>query len=180
VTEQEIRALLPPNATAWEKNLARIMSTFTSTDIPIRSLWDPDTCPVNLLPYLAWAFSVDRWDSSWTEAQKRQAIKDAYYLHSLKGTVAAVKRAVSQYGATADITEWWEEDGVPGTFRLEIGIPDTGIDHDTISAIKRMVNLSRPVSRHISDMTFIEEATVTTWCGPAVISGSTITIEAGE
>ncbi|PAW91693.1 phage tail protein I, partial [Klebsiella pneumoniae] len=24
------------------------------------------------MPYLAWAFSVDRWDEGWTESVKRQ------------------------------------------------------------------------------------------------------------
>ncbi|KAA5952059.1 MULTISPECIES: phage tail protein I [unclassified Pantoea] len=180
MTEQEIRQLLPPNATRWEKNLALIMSLFYDAPVPLRDLWNPDRCPVALLPYLAWAFSVDRWDSDWTEAQKRAAIKNAFYLHQHKGTVAAVKRAVTQYGASAEIIEWWQEDGIPGTFRLNISIPDTGLDDKTISGIKRMVYLSKPLSRHITDMVFIEEATVTTWCAAALIGGSVITIEAGE
>ncbi|WP_218789976.1 phage tail protein I, partial [Klebsiella pneumoniae] len=27
-----------------------------------RDLWNPWKCPVKFLPYLAWAFSVDRWE----------------------------------------------------------------------------------------------------------------------
>ncbi|GAA3911811.1 phage tail protein I [Gibbsiella dentisursi] len=171
--------LLPPSATPLEVAIATACADAIALEVPLRSLWNPDTCPAALLPYLAWAFSVDRWDASWTEAQKRGAIKDAFYLHKQKGTVSAVKRAVAQYGATATITEWWQEDGTPGTFRLDIGIPDTGMNGATISAIKRMVNLSKPVSRQISNMTFTEQATVTTWCAAALISGSIITIEAG-
>ncbi|GHK16942.1 hypothetical protein ECZU03_07310 [Escherichia coli] len=30
--------------------------------VPLRTLWNWRTCPVKLLPYLAWALSVDRWD----------------------------------------------------------------------------------------------------------------------
>jgi len=172
--------LLPPSATALEIAIATACADSTSIDVPLRSLWDPASCPVALLPYLAWAFSVDRWDSDWTEAQKRAAVKDAFYLHQHKGTVAAVKRAVTQYGVSAEIIEWWQEDGVPGTFRINISIPDTGLDDKTISGIKRMVYLSKPLSRHITNMVFIEEATVTTWCAAALIGGSVITIEAGE
>lgn len=172
--------LLPPSATALEIAIATACADSTSIDVPLRSLWDPASCPVALLPYLAWSFSVDRWDSNWTEAQKRRAITDAFFLHQQKGTVAAVKRAVTQYGASAEIIEWWQEDGVPGTFRINISIPDTGLDDKTISAIKRMVLLSKPLSRHISSMAFTEQATVTAWCGAALTAGSTITIEAGE
>lgn len=180
MTETEIRALLPPNATDWEKNLAQTISAFSNVVIPLRDLWNPDTCPGALLPYLAWAYSVDRWDSDWIEPQKRAAIKESFYLHQHKGTVAAVKQAVTQYGARAEIIEWWQENGIPGTFRINISIPDTGLDDKTISGIKRMVYLSKPLSRHITNMAFVEEATVTTWCGAALIGGGVMTIQAGE
>lgn len=39
------------------------------TPVSIRELWNPDTCPANLLPWLAWSFSVDRWMIS---GRKRQ------------------------------------------------------------------------------------------------------------
>ncbi|MGP3146893.1 phage tail protein I [Serratia bockelmannii] len=178
MNKKDISALLPPNATTWEKNLAVMLALFTLTDIPLRRLWNPDTCPVALLPWLAWTFSVDRWDEDWGEAQKRQAIKDSWYIHSLKGTLAAVERAVSQYGATATVIEWFEENAPPGTFRMEIGIPDTGLSDRVISAIKRMVNISKPVSRHVREMRFIEESTVTAWCGAEFLCASIITIDA--
>lgn len=86
----------------------------------IRAAWNPDTCPVHLLPYLAQAWSVDEWDPAWSEAQKRQVIKDSPAIHRRKGTAWALKAAIAQIGIGARVREWFEYDGAPYTFRLEL------------------------------------------------------------
>ncbi|WP_240332504.1 phage tail protein I [Pseudomonas aeruginosa] len=60
--------LLPRNATELEQLAAQALADIQRVPIPLRTLWNPSTCPVPLLPYLAWAFSVDRWDSKWPES----------------------------------------------------------------------------------------------------------------
>ncbi|WP_426088378.1 phage tail protein I [Janthinobacterium sp. PSPC1-1] len=55
--------------------------------VPLRDLWNANRCPVNLLPFLAWACSVDRWDDAWPESIMRGAIKAAYFIHKHKGKV---------------------------------------------------------------------------------------------
>ncbi|MCV5639247.1 phage tail protein I, partial [Escherichia coli] len=90
-------------------------------------LWNPDTCPANLLPWLAWSFSVDRWDDKWPEATKRAVIRDAYFIHCHKGTIGAIRRVVEPLGYLINVTEWWENSDPPGTFRLDIGVLESGI-----------------------------------------------------
>lgn len=98
-------ALLPPNSTRLERSLADAMSRFAHGQI-VRTLWNADTCPASHLPWLAWACSVDDWDDMWTEAEKRQAIKDARIIHQHKGTPGAVRRALAAIGhADAEIIE---------------------------------------------------------------------------
>jgi phage tail P2-like protein len=53
---------------------------------------------VDLLPYLAWALSVDRWDKDWPAERKIAAIQKSYWLHRRKGTRAAVRRVVEDMG----------------------------------------------------------------------------------
>ncbi len=70
-----------------------VEATFAETTlIPLRTLYNPDTCPVHLLPHLAWAWSVDRWDPEWPESVKRAAIKASFYIHKHKGTIGALRR----------------------------------------------------------------------------------------
>ncbi|MGT1842761.1 phage tail protein I, partial [Enterobacter hormaechei subsp. xiangfangensis] len=60
--------LLPVGSSALEVAAARACAEIENTPVPLRRLWSPDDCPANLLPWLAWAFSVDRWDENWPEA----------------------------------------------------------------------------------------------------------------
>ncbi|MDK1707007.1 phage tail protein I [Serratia marcescens] len=179
MTDNVTRALLPPNATEWEKHLAQVSTLFTNTPIPLRTLWHPDTCPVSLLPYLAWAFSVDQWDANWPEPQKRDAIKSAFYIHQHKGTVGAVRRAVQNFGGEIRIVEWWEDGAEPGTFRLEISLLDTGISESDLMLMMRQINQVKPLSRHLTDVKFSESVGAMVFMGAALVTGNTLTLEAG-
>ena len=124
-----MQSLLPPNATELERLAAEALAQLQRVPVPLRELWNSDTCPAELLPYLAWAFSVDRWSSAWPERAKRDAIRAAYFIHAHKGTIGALRRVVEPLGYLIEVREWWEEGplGVPGTFRLLVGVLDTGI-----------------------------------------------------
>jgi len=75
---------------------------------------------VDLLPWLAWACSVDIWDDDWPEDTRRRVIADSYSVHSVKGTVGAVKRALAALGAEAELVEWFNQlpPAAPYTFAL--------------------------------------------------------------
>lgn len=103
-----MNSLLPPGSTSLERRLAQTCSGISDLQVPLRDLWNPATCPVSFLPYLAWAFSVDRWDEGWTESVKRQVVKDAFYIHQHKGTTSAVRRVVEPFGFLIRIIEWWQ------------------------------------------------------------------------
>lgn len=66
--------LLPTGSSLLEVAAAKACAEIEKTPVSIRELWNPDTCPANLLPWLAWSFSVDRWDDKWPEATKRAVI----------------------------------------------------------------------------------------------------------
>ncbi|MEQ1714336.1 MAG: phage tail protein I, partial [Hyphomicrobium sp.] len=89
----------------------------------IRAAWDPDTCPVHLLPHLAAAWSVDEWDPEWDEATRRRVIKSSPDIHRVKGTVGALKRALTALGWGATVSQWFEHAGAPYTFRLRVAVP---------------------------------------------------------
>lgn len=79
-----MNSLLPPGSTSLERRLAQTCSGISDLQVPLRDLWNPATCPVSFLPYLARAFSVDRWDEGWTESVKRLVVKDAFIFISIK------------------------------------------------------------------------------------------------
>jgi phage tail P2-like protein len=105
--------LLPPNATRQERALS--LATARAVPMPIRSLWSPQSCPEGVLPWLAWALSVDEWDSTWPVDRKRQSIAESIEVHRRKGTIGALRRALEQLGYEVEIDE---KTGEAYTFRL--------------------------------------------------------------
>ncbi|WP_409161432.1 phage tail protein I [Pectobacterium sp. B2J-2] len=142
-------SLLPVGSSELEIAAAKACAELSRTPIPLRQLCDPESCPSNLLPYLAWAFSVDRWDENWPEIIKRQAIKDAYFIHRHKGTIGALRRVVEPFGYLIRISEWFQNGGEPGTFLLDIGVQDSGISEETFYELERLIADAKPASRHL-------------------------------
>ncbi|WP_455844608.1 phage tail protein I [Pantoea agglomerans] len=169
-------SLLPPGSSALERRLAQACSGISGLNVPLRDLWNPDTCPVNFLPYLAWAFSVDRWDESWAESVKRKVVKDAFYIHQHKGTVSAIRRVVEPLGYLIRVIEWWKTNDVPGTFRLDVGVLDTGITEEMYHELERVIADAKPCSRHLIGLSITLDANGTVPVAVASYSGDELTV----
>ncbi|QNH04444.1 phage tail protein I [Pseudomonas sp. B11D7D] len=171
-------AMLPGNATELERAAAEALAQIQRVPIPLRDLWNPDACPVALLPYLAWAFSVDRWSQAWPESAKRAAIRAAYFIHSRKGTIGALRRVVEPLGYLIEVREWFEEVplGVPGTFRLLIGVLDTGITEAMYQELAWLIDDAKPESRHLIGLAIGLETRGRNYIGAAAIDGETLTV----
>jgi phage tail P2-like protein len=170
--------LLPPNATALERAAAVALTQLAEIPVPLRTLWNPDTCPVDLLPYLAWTFSVDRWDSTWSESTKREVIRGSFFVHKRKGTISALRRVVEPLGYLLRVVEWWqtEPNGPAGTFRLDIGVLSTGISDDTYIELERLIDDAKPVSRHLTGLAINLESRGNLHIGAASYSGDAMTV----
>ncbi|EOY6407030.1 phage tail protein I [Klebsiella pneumoniae] len=169
-------SLLPPGSSALERRLAQACSGISDLNVPLRDLWNPWKCPVKFLPYLAWAFSVDRWEETWSETEKRRAVSDAFWIHQRKGTVAAVRRVIETLGYSMTLQEWWEVADPAGTFRLAIDLNDIGINEQMIKELERIIGDAKPVSRHISQLTLSVGATGEAFIGAAIVDGEVITV----
>jgi phage tail P2-like protein len=167
------RPLLPPNATPLERAAAEALAEIQRVPVPLRQLWNPHTCPAHLLPYLAWAFSVDRWDPAWSNAAKRDVIATSFYVHRKKGTIAALRRVVEPLGYLLEVTEWWQLEpmGEPGTFALRIGVLDTGITDAMYLELTRLVDDAKPLTRHVAGLDLLGETRGTAYVGAATYDG---------
>lgn len=119
-------SILPANLADLERELDAALARIGLVEIPIATLWDPWQCPLDVLPYLAWAVSVDMWRTDWSEQTKRRVVAGSLDLHRIKGTRPAVLKALESIGLNAELTEWFEESpkGRPGTFSLIAWVND--------------------------------------------------------
>lgn len=171
-----MKSLLPINSTQLERAIEA--ASADRTVIPLRSLYNPTTCPVHLLPHLAWAWSVDRWDDRWTEAAKRNAIRASFYIHSRKGTIGALRRVVEPLGYLLEVIEWWQTvpEGPPATFALRVGVLDTGITEEMFSELERLIDDAKPLSRHMTGLDITLETRLDAYTGFAVYDGDEIDV----
>lgn len=127
----ENQHLLTPIASRLQRDLEAVdTAALSAIDLPLRQLWDVETCPINLLPYLAFALSVDVWDPTWSEETKRQVVRESMLVHWRKGTRGAVEDAMASISAPIIIEEWWEQSpmGVPGTMKINIDLDQSNED----------------------------------------------------
>lgn len=164
-------SLLPPSAGAWMRNTEAVTAKLSAITVALRTLWTPTDCPVDLLPYLAWALSVDRWDKNWPAEKKIAAIKQSYWLHRRKGTRAAVRRVIEGMGFSATFEEWFNVGGTPGTFRLEIDVNDVGLTPKTLDELNRLIGDAKPVSRHLENMTITTRSNGVAHVSAAIFTG---------
>ncbi|WP_010672973.1 phage tail protein I [Aeromonas caviae] len=171
--------LLPPNATPAERRLATVAAN--ACDLPVevlRTLWDPHTCPAWRLPSLAAERSVDRWDENWPEATKRKVIANAPFVHRHKGTVGALRRAVEPLGYLIRVLHWYQEipTATPGTFKIDIGVLDTGITEQMYAELERLIDDAKPLTRHLTGLAISMETRGPLYLGAACYLGDELTI----
>jgi len=170
-------SLLPAGSGLLEQRATQVCTRIGDLDIPLRDLWNPDKCPAQFLPYLAWAFSVDRWDEKWGEADKRRAVNDAYFVHRRKGTIGAVRRVIESFGYSMTLQEWWEVADPAGTFRLAVDVNEIGLTETMLAELERLLADVRPVSRHMAQLdTISRSGGAVVHVGAALILGDVVTV----
>lgn len=161
-TLPEARAisLLPPNAGSAEVALEEALRSRIDL-AAVGTLWDPATCPAEVLPFLAWGLAISHWDPDWTVAEKRAAVAGAIPFHRIKGTRAAVEQVLARFHPLLELVEWWQQNppGAPHTFQVRApapAIPASFLDQATAAAIIRDVAQAKPLRAHFDFVQTLE------------------------
>ena len=146
--------LLPPNATRAERALSRAIVA-RPLPVDITALWDADRCPAALLPWLAWALSVDEWKAYWPEPVKRARVRAAIAIQRRKGTAGSVRDVVAAFGGSVLIREWWQlqPKGPPHTFEAVMTIANQGGTSATAMFVDDVIGeitRTKPVRSHFT------------------------------
>ncbi|EWC40202.1 phage tail protein I [Stutzerimonas stutzeri] len=137
--------LLPPNSIQLERIAAQVGVHATDLPVIIRDLWNPETCPINLLPWLAWAWSVDEWSDAWSERQRRDTVKQALAVQRIKGTIGAVTRGLGALGLPVRVQEWFAQApaGAPYTFRLLLDVDQMPLTQASLQKVLQVVESTK-------------------------------------
>ena len=125
---------------------------------PLHHLHCPWCCALEVLPHLAWARSVDHWNDRWPEHVKRQVVAASHMVHSVKGSLGAVRRALGSVDTQSAVEEWFETGGAPHTFMVIAQPPcaqdliadksDVIFSDALIEELHNVINTARPLRSH--------------------------------
>lgn len=166
--------LLPPNTTHLERRLTDTTAIISELPSPLRQLWNPATIPADLLPYLAWALSIEEeWRFARTDQERRTLVATSIDLHRYKGTPYAVRRGMQLLGfRDAEIIE-----GLPAVhhngeitrdghhafagaarwalFRVAVDLGNQeGLDRQRIARIRHIIEYYKNARSHLYALTF--------------------------
>lgn len=144
-------SLLPSNASQLERAAAAAGAHISDLPVLIRELWHPEGCPLKLLPWLAWAWSVDAWQDDWSERQKRDTITQALAVQRIKGTIGAVTAALTALGVPARVQEWFNQTppAAPYTFRLLLDVDQQPLTQANLVQILEVVERTKNLRSHL-------------------------------
>ena len=141
-----IKELLPPSlaqnenvkalAQALDKQLQKIEDQIINALIlpRIDQISDPE-----LLDHLAHQFHIEGYDLAQSVEEKRALIKSAIELHRYKGTKYAIKKVLEALGLEGQVREWFEYNGQPYNFRVELGITNREITAELRDKLIKLV-----------------------------------------
>lgn len=148
--------LLPPSASIPERAMEQAIVRASDFNPNYVRNWVPHDVPENILPWLAWAYSVDEWTSAWPLEVRREYTEASYFIHRHKGTVAAVRRALRAVagGDEMILEEWFQYDGPVHTFTVTAEAFDLWLrngpplSREFYQQIRKVVYAAKPVRSH--------------------------------
>lgn len=170
--------LLPPNSTVFERNVSKIAENNSKLAINIASIARIDDVPDGFLPFLAWQYSVDSWDSNWQPSLQRSLTKKSFRQHQKKGTITAIRQILEQFGYSATFVEWYQTNpqGVAGSFTLEVELNGREMSETIYAELNRLIKDAKPASRHLANMTVLVQPICTPHIACGVHSADITTI----
>lgn len=159
-------SLLPSNATPLEKRVERTLGERLDALNLDYQLYNPQTCPENMLPFLAWVFDLPDWDNDLPLSVRRNLVAAAPYIKAHCGTVAAVEAALGALLIRTQFIEWFNQQplGNRGTFIVRAYASSRFgnsaiLDDKLIAHIKALISHAKPATRHFDFQIGIETGT---------------------
>ena len=149
-------SLLPPNASDLERALETLVGArIDDIGLPLRDLWSADNCPEELLPWLAWALSIDQWSTEWPLNIRRARVAAAIAIQRIKGSAQSLSDVIASFGGSLVLREWFQMDppGVPHTFEVLATLGGQSADvpsAEFVDAVIAEVARTKPVRSHFT------------------------------
>lgn len=133
-----------------------------------------DELPEKLLDILAYDMHIDWYGYDYPIEVKRELIKTSVRVHKKLGTVYAVETALGALHPKAEVEEWFNYDGEPFYFRINIYIAYSRMVPE-IKEIIRVINIYKRLTAHLEKITY--KYTTTAKVKSVSVGGVSVTIK---
>lgn len=169
-------SLLPPNATEFERAAETPLREVFDLPVEIDLLWNATDCPESLLPFLAFALSVDVWEAAWPEHVKRSVISEATRVHRIKGTPGAMKAALSALDFGVYLSEWFEHGGDRFTFQVDVMVGSRGLTAEEFENITQTIEATKNARSHLSRLRVYLTTTSQAYYAAKTVDGEDVAV----
>ena len=113
-----------------------------------------DRLDERLLDILAQDFKVDWWDPNYSLEEKRRTLRDHWRVHKSLGTPAAVVTAISAIYQGTTLEEWFQYDGEPYHFRLNIDLTGDQGDPERMQRVLERLEYYKSLRSHLDSVDY--------------------------
>ncbi|MBN1039014.1 phage tail protein I [Clostridium botulinum] len=99
-----------------------------------------DDLDEDVMDELAWQFHVDFYDTSLSLDKKKILVKNSIWWHKIKGTPEAVIDVVTSIFGNTELNEWFQYNGKPYYFSLDIDIIDEILAKENLKQIYELIS----------------------------------------
>lgn len=107
----------------------------------VLTLADIDSASSEVVDNLAWELNTDFYDASLSLEIRRELVKNALIQHMTKGTPAAVENAIATVFGRSWVDEWFDYDGDPYYFRVNVEASKQGASEADLIKLDRLIEV---------------------------------------
>lgn len=154
ITRENLLLIVPPALTHDPAMMARAaadaeaMAARLAEIDRVRIISNIDGLNETVLDILARDFKVDWWDQEYSVEEKRRTLKGSWRVHKTLGTKAAVETAIRAIYPLTTVEEWFEYNGEPYHFRLNIDITSDSGDRERQRRVLERLNYYKSLRSH--------------------------------
>lgn len=132
-----------------------------------------DKLPETLLDVLAAELRSQYYEPDMDIEKKRKIVKNTLYLYEQAGTPAAVEEMIHYMFDSGELIEWFENDGIPGTFEIRTTAQAT---QEAFVKFSKVIKKVKNARSHLTAVNFGSRAEMTENVSMGMIMAKTVTI----
>ena len=173
-------SILPDNSTALERALEHaVAAALARKQSVFPSLWNPNTVPVRLLPWLAEAMGVLEWDSAAPQAEQRATLANVWQQYRHGGQRRGINKAIEPLGFNAELRPWHATAGTPYSLLAVCWSHDRALTPAILNRLQARIAIAKS-ERDTVQVTMGRELNSTLFLGATMAVSKILTSAAGD